>query len=84
MITHSSLSGKLHQALLKPSKSYVRARLFWGFHVQLIALLSHANMQGVVLVSGLQGEQVYFILFRCCSVTEATDLSSRFMNMVSN
>jgi hypothetical protein len=57
---------------------------YWDFHVQLIALLSQANMHGVVLASGLQGEHVYFIFLRCSSVTDATVLSSRSMNMVSS
>ena len=52
--------------------------------MQLIALLSQANTHGALLVSGLQEEQVYFIFFRCSSVTDATVLSSRSMSMVSS
>jgi hypothetical protein len=35
----------------------------YTFHVQLIALDSHAITQGALLVSGLQAEHVYFIFF---------------------
>ena len=56
---------------------------FCGFHVQLIALYSQANTHGELLVSGLQEEQVYFIFFRCSSITDATVLSSRSISMVS-
>ena len=57
---------------------------YCGFHVQLIALFSQANTHGVLLVSGLQEEQVYFIFFRCSSTTDAAVLSSRSINMVSS
>ena len=57
---------------------------YFGFHVQLIALRSQANTHGALLVSGLQGEQVYFIFFRYPSTTDATVLSSRSIRMVSN
>jgi hypothetical protein len=57
---------------------------YWGFHVHLSALLSQVSTHGVWLVSGLQGAQVYLIFFLWSSVTEATDWSSRSMNIASS
>jgi hypothetical protein len=53
-----------------------------GFQTHLIALASHAKMQGVWLVSGLQLPQVYLIFLRCSSLTTATTLSSRSINSI--
>lgn len=48
------------------------------------AFFSHADMHGVVLISGLHGEHVYFIFFLCSSVTMATSLSSKLIIIVAN
>jgi len=76
IITEVSTETKENELALKAH--------YCGFHVHLIALLSQANTHGVLLVSGLQEEQVYFIFFRCVSTTEAAVLSSRSMNIVSS
>jgi len=72
---------ELKNGITKQSQNLMN---YWGFHAQLIALLSHASTHGVLLVSGLQQEHVYFIFFRCTSTTEATVLSSRSTNIDSN
>jgi hypothetical protein len=55
-----------------------------GFQTHLTAFVSQAKMQGVLLFSGLQEAQVYFIFFLCSSLIAATVLSSRSMNSVSS
>jgi len=46
-----------------------------------IAFSAQANMQGVLLLSGLHAEHVYLMFLRCCSVTAATVLSSKSINI---
>ena len=46
-----------------------------------MAFSLQARTQGAFPVSGLQGEQAYLMFFRCFSVTAATVLSSKSINM---
>ena len=46
-----------------------------------MAFLLQAVTQGAFPVSGLHGEQAYLMFLRCCSVTAATVLSSKSINM---
>ena len=52
--------------------------------MHVMAFFSHADTHGVVLISGLHGEQAYFIFFLCSSVTADTSLSSRSIITVTN
>ena len=87
LFKQSSLQRSLeHEVMHVPRNVYCLwiKKIQKGFHVHLIAFDSQANAHGALLVSGLQEEQVYFIFFRCSSVTDATFLSSRSMSMVSS
>jgi hypothetical protein len=53
-----------------------------GFQTHLMASCEQAITQGESPFSGLHEEHVYFIFFRCCSVTAATVLSSRSISSV--
>jgi hypothetical protein len=55
-----------------------------GFQTHQIAFSAQANTHGALPLSGLHGEQVYFISLRCRSVTAATVLSSKSISIVTN
>jgi hypothetical protein len=57
--------------------------VYFGFQMHVIAFWLQAEAQGMLPFSGLQGEQVYLIFLRCSSVTAATILSSRSINIAS-
>ncbi len=52
--------------------------------MHIMAFFLHTDTHGVILISGLHGEQVYFIFFLCSSVTAAMSLSSRSIITVTN
>jgi hypothetical protein len=67
---------------MSKSKVPLEIAFYFGFQLHLIAFDSHAKTHGVLLVSGLQDEQVYLIFLRCSSLTAATVLSSKSINSV--
>jgi hypothetical protein len=57
------------------------ARFQRGFQTHQIAFSAQANTHGALQLSGLHGEQAYLMFLRCCSVTAATVLSSKSINI---
>ena len=77
-------NAKLSPARKKRSKkgSYEVVRDFQrGFQTHQIAFSAQAETQGALPLSGLHGEHAYLMFLRCCSVTAATVLSSKSINI---